>query len=208
MISAPIPGADPQKQTEADNIQAAWSQSSYYPREDELKTAAQLAQEGYLSSVKYMRIRNKNLSEISSNNIGKLSSIVTDRVVIENIPPSSQLGAILASVQSEVLDLQDMLLNKENTGALLTAMPARVREVKLGHNVTLDPKVPPYDGQGHCTELWVGGNTRDKYGPGLRRWAEDRRWTVTVDNSAWLAMKRLGQSSPLTGTTQGIHILY
>ena len=150
-----------------------------------------------------------NISEISSDNIGKLVSIVTDRVVIENITPSSQLGAILASVQSEVLDLQDMLLNEKNTGALLTAMSARVREVKLGYGVTLDPKLlAAYDGQGHCTELWVGSDTRDKYGPQLRSWAGDRRWTVTVDNSAWLAMKRLGQSSPLTGTTQGIHILY
>ena len=49
----------------------------HVPSEDELKTAAQLAQEGYLSSVKYMNILNRNISEISSDNIGKLASIVT-----------------------------------------------------------------------------------------------------------------------------------
>ena len=39
----------------------------------ELKTAAQLAKEGYLSSVKYMTIKDKEISEISSDNLTKLT---------------------------------------------------------------------------------------------------------------------------------------
>ena len=42
-ISAPISRADPQKQTEADNITAAWSDDNHVPSKDELKRAAQLA---------------------------------------------------------------------------------------------------------------------------------------------------------------------
>ena len=48
-----------------------------------------------------MDITNMNISEISDN-IGKLVSIVTDTVIIDNITPVSQLGTILASVQSRV----------------------------------------------------------------------------------------------------------
>ena len=51
-------------QTEADKIMAAWSYDSHRPSVAELKTAAQLAQEGYLSSVRCMRVRNMNISEI------------------------------------------------------------------------------------------------------------------------------------------------
>ena len=74
------------------------------PSEAELKTAAQLAQEGYMSTVEYMRIMSKNISEISSDNIGKLASIVTYRVDIYNSSLTElQAAAILASVQSEAL---------------------------------------------------------------------------------------------------------
>ena len=74
--------ADSQKQAEADNITAILSQDWHFPSEAELKTAAQLAQEGYMSTVEHMRIMSKNISEISSDNIGKLASIVTYRVDI------------------------------------------------------------------------------------------------------------------------------
>ena len=155
MISAPISRADPQKQTEADKIQAAWSRFSHYPSKDEVKTVAQLAQEDYLSSVKYLWIEDKDLSQIPSDNMGKLSSIVTGSVTMHNITPLSQLGAILASLQSEELWLGNMSLSEENTQALVTAM-SRVQYVTLNSNVTLDPELlSAYDGQGDCTKVWV-----------------------------------------------------
>ena len=190
MISAPISRVDLQKQTEADNIQAAWSLFSHYPSRDELKAAAQLAQDDYLSSVKNMWIEDKDLSEIPNDNIGKLSSIVTDSVTIYNITPLSQLGTILASVQSEELWLGNVVLSEENTRALVTAM-SRVKYVTLNSNVTLDPELlSAYDGQGHCTKLWVYGDTSRSYGDRLKRWAADRGWTVTEDNSVRLVMQR------------------
>ena len=99
--------SDLQKRTEADKITAAWS-LSHFPSEAELKTATQLAQEGYLSSVKYMKIVGRNISEISSDNMAKLASIVTDEVSIYYITNSTQLGAILANVQSRNLNLYYM----------------------------------------------------------------------------------------------------
>ena len=209
MISAQIPRADLQKQTEADNIQAAWSRGSHFPSEAELKTAAQLAQEGYLSSVRNLRIVNKNISEIPSHSLAKLSSIVTYRAYINNSTlTEGQLSSILASVQSKELWPWNMKLSDENTRALVTAM-SRVEYVQLV-NVTLDPELlAAYDGQGHCTKLELygaGGDTRAKYWARLRRWAADRGWTVTRDDRSGLAMERLGQSTP--NDSQGIHILY
>ena len=159
------------------------------PSEDELKTAAQLAQEGYLSSVKKMNIVNRNISEISSDNMAKLASIVTDFVNIDNMTPSTQLGTILASVQSEDLYLGTMSLNKKNTQALVTAMRTRVQYVKLYGNVTLNPKIlSTYDGQGRCTGLDVRVS---RYWSRLSRWARDKGWRVNaVNDGAWLIFYR------------------
>ena len=204
-ISAPISKADPQKQTEAYKIQAAWSQWSHFPSEAELKRAAELAQEGYLSSVKFMKIINKRVSKIPSDNIGKLVSLVTDTVFIANMTKKiehwididnknafRQLDAILANVQSEVLRLEYMWLNEENTRALVTAMRTRVQSVELYDITTLDPELlSAYDGQGRCTGLALyGEDTRRSYGARLKRWAGDRGWTVTQDNSVRLVLKR------------------
>ena len=159
------------------------------PDEAELKTATQLAQEGYLSSVKYMKIVGRNISEISSDNMAKLASIVTDEVSIYYITNSTQLGAILANVQSRNLNLYYMSLSEENTKALVTAM-SRVPAVVLGV-VTLDPELlSAYDGQGSCNLLAVGGYMRGKYGARLKKWAGDIGWTVTQDSDEFLRIER------------------
>ena len=190
-ISGLIPGTDPQKRKEADKIQAASSHEYYEPSEDELKTAAQLAQEGYLSSLKYMRIKNRNISEISRDNMAKLSSIVKV-MQIDNITPVSHLGVILASVQSYLLILSNMSLSEENTRALVTAMRTRVGKVRL-RDVTLDPELlSAYDGQGRCNRLnlsWLY-MANDEYAARLKRWAADRGWVVTQDNIVSLEMVR------------------
>ena len=148
-----------------------------------------------MSSVKEMNIVNiieniVNISEISSDNIGKLTSIVTDEVYINNMTPVSQLGAILASVQSEVLSLQNMSLSEENTRALVTAMRARVQFVVL-NDITLDLELlSAYDGQGRCTELGVTGDTRTKHATWFKIWARDMGWTLTREDDWGLIFER------------------
>merc|ERR1712179_552609 len=186
---APISKADPQKQTEADKIQAAWSDWRHTPSEAELKTAAQLAQESYLSSVKNLDISDKNISEIPSDQLAKLASIVTDRVGINNMTPSTQLGPILASVKSTQLVLGNMSLSEENTRALVTAMRTRVQAVGLWSGVTLDPELlAAYDGQGSCTKLVLYSDTMTR--TRLRRWAGEKEWDVTWDSDYSLRVER------------------
>ena len=157
-----------------------------------------------MSTVKYMRISDKDISEIPSYNMAKLASIVKERVYINNSTPMSQLGTILASVHSKVLWLCDLSLSEENTRALVTAMRARVKTVRLWENVTLDPELlAAYDGQGHCTKLVMYRDTRRRYRTRLSRWAADRGWTVTCEDSEELEMERISQTSSPGSENQG-----
>ena len=183
--------SDPQKKTDADKIQADWS-LSHSPSEAEVKRAALLASEGYLTSLKCMEIGDINITDIPRDQMEKLASIVTWRVWIDNISHADQLSSILASVQCQELGLWRMELSEAETQALVTAMRDRVQWVGLW-NVTLDmEELTQYDGQGLCSVLYVGGDdTRTRYRTRLRRWAADMGWTVTWDNGVLgLVMKR------------------
>ena len=155
-----------------------------------------------MSSVKVMRIWDRNISEIPSDQLAKLSSVVTDTVDIDNMAPSTQLGPIMASVQSKVLVLRNMSLSDENTRALVTAMRARVQEVTLFSGVTLNLELlAAYDGQGKCTWLEVGADTKTRYQARLRRWARDKKWAVTHDSYVSLVMQRKSETiSPVDET--------
>ena len=157
-----------------------------------MERAALLAQEEYLTSVKCMRIEHMDISDIPSDQMDKLASIVTETVKIENMTPASRVSSILASVQCSVLWLWRMKLSEENTRALVTAMRDRVQTVGLVDGVTLDiEELTQYDGQGRCRELRVWRDTRERYGARLRRLTADKGWTVTGDNGVWgLVMER------------------
>ena len=115
-----------------------WSQFSHGPSVSEVRSAALLAWEGYLTSVKYMNIRNMDISDIPCDQMAKLASIVTDRVVIWNITHNLDLSSILVSVQCTRLQLDDMELRETETRALVTAMRDRLERVWLYEDVTLD----------------------------------------------------------------------
>ena len=82
---------DLKKRNEADKIASYWSSRSNYPfnfSKRELKRAALLAWEGYLTSVKFMEIMNIwtiDVGDIPRDQIRKLASIVTDTVIISKI---------------------------------------------------------------------------------------------------------------------------
>ena len=207
VITAPLPLTDPQKRTDADKIKSAWSQPTYQPSVDEVKRAALLAWEGYINFVKNMNImsslsgRRTIRMDISCTQMEKLTSIVTESVIIGNMTPTSQLGSILAAVRCPKLALgssfDEMVLSKEDTRTLVTAMRDRVETVTLD-NVTLDiDELITYDGQGHCRVLKVGGRLggimKKTYGGRLQNWAENVGWTVDWADalSGWmLCMKK------------------
>ena len=210
VITAPLTLSDPQKMTDADKIRSAWSEPAYQPSAVEVKTAALLALEGYINSVKNMRIMNRmrgwrtismDITDISCTQMEKLTSIVTKSVMIGNMTPTRLLGSILAAVRCPKLVLGSifdrMVLSKEDTRALVTALRDRVERVTLD-NVTLDvDELITYDGQGHCRVLNVGGRLggimKKTCGGRLQNWAENVGWTVDWADalSGWmLCMKR------------------
>lgn len=173
---------DLKKRSEADKIQEDWSQVSHSPSVAEVSNAALLAWQGYLPTVRCMRIENMDTSNIISDTMGKLASIVTDRIWIYNMSPPSQLGSILANVQCPGLRLWYMALSQADTKALVTAMTHKVETVALD-NVTLDlDALVAYDGQGCCMRLGVWYDTRTRYGARLREWASQTGWVVTCDD--------------------------
>ena len=182
---------DPKKRIEADKIHEQWRQKSHNPSVSEVKKAALLVSEGYLQSVEYMNIGNMNIEEIPRDTMDELSSIVTERVWIDNISHTDHLTSILANVRSKWLQLQNMELSETDTQVLVTAM-SRVEGVWL-ENVTLDMEelcrsYAP-SSLSSCRQLAVCGDKRSRYQVTIRRWAAQAGWTLTVDNEALLIME-------------------
>ena len=181
-----IPDAQ-KKKTDAKKITANWSNLRHQPSDSEVMSAAQLAQEGLITSVENMWL---NLSKIPHEQIGKLASIVRERVYIVNISPTTCLDIIMDSVRCPVLEMLNMSLAKPQTQALVSAMRERVGTVEL-YDVTLDIKtLCLYNGRGRCRELQVASEKRTRYAEILRRWVKEVAWSVTVDDNELLIMKR------------------
>ena len=148
-----------------------------------------LVWEGYLTGMERMAITDLNISDIPRDQIEKLASIVTRMVLIVNMTHADQLGSILASVKCPVLWLKNMRLSEAETQALVTAMRDQVEIVTLRGDVTLDiEELTQYDGQGHCSGIWLVGDTRTRHRDRLRRWAADKGWTVTRDKVLGLGL--------------------
>ena len=158
-----------------------------------LKLAVQLASEGHLRSVEEVWLKNIDLS--ASVKIEKLASIVTARVVIDNIMPTSLLDIILESVRCSGLSLCNMRLTEPQTRALVTALTKRLVTVTLDYSVTLDIQtLCKYKGQGKCQSLEVRYDTRRMYEERLRQWAAEVGWAVKADDFRGLTMTRKGFS--------------
>ena len=185
---------DPMKRMEADKIKEEWRQKSHNPSVSEVKKAALLVTEGYLKSVEIMNIGKMNIDEVTRDTMDDLSSIVTERVWLDNISHTDELSSILANVRSKWLQLHNMELSEADTRALITAM-GRVEVVWL-ENVTLDMEelcqcqcYAP-SALSRCRQLAVCGDMRSRHQVTLRRWAAQAGWTLTVDNEALLIMER------------------
>ena len=194
-LAPPVSLTDPKKKTAAARIQADWSQSSHWPSEFEIKRAARLAWEGPLTSVEYLRIVDKRITDIliPRDQMEKLASIVTRRVWIDKMTHTDQLRSILTSVKCPLLWLRRMILSDTETRALVTAMRDRVelQRVALYNDVTPDvEELIQYDGQGSCRELWLYYDMITSYEERLRGWVADKEWTLTVDDGVCLVMKK------------------
>ena len=191
------------RRTEADKIQADWSQELHRPSEAEIKRASLLAWEGHLTSVECMRIKDTSITDIPLDHMEKLASVVTGTVNINMMNHADHLSSILASVKCKVLWLNMMELTDAETRALVTAMRDRVQFVRFwyyGCGIEIR-ELLQYDGQGRCSWIELGVYMRiyyekkltrwaPYYEKKLTRWAADKGWTIKMDNDGGLVMKR------------------
>jgi len=170
----------------ADKIQAAWAWSwshwSHLPSEAEIKDAARMASFGHLTSVKYMKILNKSITDVPRDQMEKLASIVTEIVFINNMKHTDQLSSILAGIKCQVLCLEKMDLGFAETRALVTAMWDRVERVELEDVTLVIEELLQYNGQGRCRELRLGHDMWTRYGDKLKRCWAHKGHLVKADN--------------------------
>ena len=181
---------DPNRMIKADKIKEEWRQITHKPSVPEVKQAAELAWEGYLTSVECMNIGNMDITEIPRDQMDKLTSIVTKRVLLENITDNIDLGSILESVRAARLQMLNVELSEEDTRALVTAMRIHLEEVWL-ENVTLNiEELCQYEGLGKCKQLTVCGDTGKKDESCLKSWAAQKRWELTLDYDGMLMIEK------------------
>ena len=176
-------------QSDAEKIQDVWTNMRHEPSISEVRTAALLAWEGYLTSIKYMSLVNLDISDIPSDQMSKLASIITDMIHIVNVTHVDHLSSILASIKCEWLWLDNVILTARETMDLVAAMRDRVETLGLYNDVDLDmEEVLRYDGRGRCSRIEVRYDTGRRCGDRFRKWAASAGWWVK--RSYWLTAQR------------------
>ena len=154
----------------------------------DIREAADLVNTGYLTTLKYLRLRNLDLSSSDEAYIKSLLSVCTDSVYMDKV---RGCGLIIKHVNSKELWIRDQTLSVSETADLVTSMRDRVEMVVMESDVTLDVEtVDRMIGelrQGKCREISCFFNTADKYREHLTRWAdsigwrtEDRRYNICI----------------------------
>ena len=108
-----------------------------------------LACEGHLNSFEDLWLNNVDITDIPTEQMGKLTSIATESVKIINMTPTNHLGNILANVKTRQVHLEKMALSEADTRALVTAMRNGVVEVSMDYTTLDIEELTKYDGRGH-----------------------------------------------------------
>ena len=130
----------------ATRIQSSWSRFDFYPSVAEVRLAATLAATGHLTEVKYMKLRDLQLTGIK--NISSLASGVRQKVELSNV--TGDVATLLSSLNCTVLWMANMEL-EPNQAATLSCSGVR-NKVELD-NVTGD--VGPLLSSLSCTQLLI-----------------------------------------------------
>ena len=167
---------------------------SIFPSAPEISTAASLAHQGLLDSVKDMYLKDEDLSSVPSEHLASLAACVTADVVIWNVS-NTDLTSILDSSKCGGLYIRNQSLSTKETLALVQAME-NMEMVALGEymeEVTLDiSTLVTYDGRGKCERVYFSKNTAGKYREEIRRWVQRISWRVTKDDSnAYVIARKL-----------------
>ena len=121
----------------------------YVPPLSQVASAAALARQGFLTSVRSLALVDVDISGVPSEDLAKLLECVTESVYIENL--RGDVTSVFSNINSMFLVIDNMSLSPVDTQALVSAMDTRVEEINLHEGVTLDLEtLTQYDGTGKC----------------------------------------------------------
>ena len=175
----------------AETICKTWSKPYKNPTLCEVKEAAELAEQGFLTSLKRMVLLNLDVTSIPSEQLSHLASIVTDEVFINDV--RGDVNCIFSSLTTDVLNIDNMTISAMDTIKLVDALISNVKKLQLGWRgqVTLDvDDVTHYDGLGKCKIIWCYNDTGDRYKEKLRRLAQKINWKVREEDNGSILISR------------------
>ena len=134
----------------------------YIPPMSQVASAAALARQGFLTSVRSLALVNLDITCVPAEDMAKLVECVTESVYIENL--RGDVTSVFSNINCVVLAIDKMSLSPVDTQALVSAMDTRVDEVHLYKDVTLDLEtLTQYDGTGNCGFLRTENGFGDVY---------------------------------------------
>jgi len=161
-------------------VQNDWESSSHTPRLCEVLTAATLSKADHLTSVRWMVLKNIDISRIPPDSLASLATRVSWRVDIDNV--TGDLTTIVGNIKCEWLWISNQNLSSEVTQCLVTAMRDNVEVVRLGYvgdvNINMELITQRYDGKGRCREVVCHNDAGRRYGQHLETWAARMGWKV------------------------------
>ena len=124
----------------------------YIPPLSQVASAAALARQGFLTSVRSLALVDVDISGVPTEDLAKLLGCVTESVIIENL--RGDVTSVFSNINCVILVIDKMSLSPVDTQALVSAMDTRVEEINLHEGVTLDLEtLTQYDGTGKCGYL-------------------------------------------------------
>ena len=152
---------------------------------EEIETALRLMKSKVSISVKKLHLNNLDISSISSEDIGELSSKVTEEIYIKGL--TSHLSSILKNATCQVLNLSKIeIIDTE----ILVQTLDNVEVLKIGEKVVLDiDSLILYNGEGRCRQIKVWSSSYKHFGSKLKIFAKKQDWE-TKDINFLLSIER------------------
>ena len=176
-------------QSKADKI-AKMFVSTPGPTISVVSSAASFCFHGYITEVRYLILKEVDVSSIPADHLSALSSSITHLLYIDNVEGDI---APLLDVKIGNLSISNMELSVGDTLSMVSAMK-NIKTLWLGYCglVTLDMEtLSTYTGQRRCDEIWCCHDTKKKYRRELISWTRGIDWKIGMENDSLIFLKKI-----------------
>jgi len=171
-----------------DKILEDWNDINHYPSLEEISSAAYFASEGVLPKVKFLKMKNLDLTNLDNRQLEELSMLVTNEIHLSHV--KGTFTAILGNLVCDKLTIDNLLLNKSDTSTLASLLQNKINELYIGDGVILAiDSILHYAGSGKCCLIVLKGDSKTRYGDQFTEWAEKFGWIhkeMKITTILWL----------------------